>query len=83
MTKSTKAKMRKGAWSPEARAKAAATRAITMARKANMVPNTQDAMAYLLKVESAIIKKYAKGAKRIEAADTLSMLALHALRGEI
>jgi hypothetical protein len=87
MTKSTMAKMRKGAWSPAARKKAMATRAANRAKrealKGTISPNAQDALAFLLKTEAAIIKHHANGVKRFSIAETFAMLALHALRGEL
>jgi hypothetical protein len=83
MTKSTMAKMRKGAWSPAARKKAMATRAANRAKREAVSPNAQDALAFLLKTEAAIIKHHANGVKRFSIAETFAMLALHALRGEL
>jgi hypothetical protein len=83
MTKAHMAKMRKGAWSPEARAKAKATRAANQAKRKAVSPNAQDALAFLLKTEAAIIKHHANGVKRFSIAETFAMLALHALRGEL
>ncbi len=80
MTKSTKAKMKAGAWSPAARAKAAATRAANAAKKASTTPNTQDALAYLLKAEKSFLRSKST---RVGAFETLVFLALNALRGEL
>lgn len=84
MTKATRKKMKKGAWSPEARAKAAATRAANQAKRKIVIAEgaAEDALFYLLKAEGEIIKSLSKGAKRIGAAETLTLLALNTLRGE-
>jgi len=80
MTKKTRAKMKRGAWSPEARAKAAATRAANRAKKGALPGGTQDALAYLLKAEKLLL---AGKLKRIGPVETLVFLALNALRGEL
>lgn len=69
-----------GAWSPEARAKAAATRAANAEKRANGAPNTEDALAYLMKAEKVLM---ASKIKRFGPFETLTMLALNALRGEL
>ncbi len=75
--------MQKKTWSPEARAKRAATLAAKRAAREAIAPNVQDALAYLLKAEQAIIKTAAAGGKRIGPVETLTLLALNSLRGEI
>lgn len=77
------AAMRKKAWSPAARAKRAATYAAKRAAKADTPGHVQDALAFLLKAETAIISQCAAGRKRISAAESLALLALNALRGEL
>lgn len=79
MTAGTKRKMRKGAWSPAARAKAAATRAANRAKKAAS-SNPQDALAYLLKAEKSFLRGRAQ---RVGPMETYMFLALNALRGEL
>lgn len=73
-------KKRTGAWSPAARAKAAATRAANRAKKDATPANVQDAIAFLLKAEAAMIKS---SRKHFSTVEILAMLALNALRGEL
>ncbi len=82
MTRSTMAKMRKGAWSPAARAKAKATRAANREAKLNGKVSTKpsDALAYLLKAERLMLRG---GLKRVGPVETLVFLALNSLRGEL
>lgn len=80
MTKKTKAKMRKGAWSAESRAKAAATRAANKAKNLTNSPSMSDALAYLTKAEKIILSGKLK---RVGPAETLVFLALNSLRGEL
>jgi hypothetical protein len=79
---------RTGPWSKAKKAMAKATREKRKAERLKAMgekpaANTQDALAYLLKAEAAIIAKYRRGNKRVELSETLTMLALHALRGEL
>jgi hypothetical protein len=78
-----KRKPKPGTWSPEARAKRKATFAARRAQKEALGSTGGDALAYLLKAESVIVKQMAKGCKRIGPLETLTMLALNALRGEL
>ena len=82
-TPAQRASMRKSAWSPAARAKRKATADAKRAAKESVPASQHDALAYLLKAEAALIKQYARGGKRFTAFETLAMLALHALRGEL
>lgn len=70
-------------WTPKMKAKAAATRAANRAKRGQGDGASQDALAYLLKAEKAIIKGCARGAKSITGAETLTLLALNVLRGEL
>jgi hypothetical protein len=66
-------------WSAASKAKAAATRAANKA-KISSSSNPQDALAYLLKAERALL---AGKVKRVGAMETYMLLALNALRGEL
>lgn len=85
MTKQQKAakKARSKAWSPEARAKRAATMAAKRGRleqhpDAPINANLRDVLIFLEHAEKAILKS---GGKRITPAESYAMLALTTLRG--
>lgn len=80
MTGKTRRKMKTGAWSPEARAKAAATRAANKAKGAGAPAGKSDALAYLSKAEKIMLRGKLK---RVGPVETLIFLALNSLRGEL
>jgi len=67
-------------WTAAAKAKAVATREANAAKKAGLKPNAEDALAYLLKAERILLNG---NLKRFGPFETLIMLALNALRGEM
>ena len=75
-----KKKSKRNGWTPEAKAKAAATRAANAALKANVKPNHEDALMYLTKAEKILVNGHLK---RFGPFETPVMLALNALRGEL